>query len=257
MRDDPMRPELRSLLREGAAKDGLSSAAADRMLANVLAGSGSAPTAKGSAAPNGVGLAGAKLVAFGALLFALGGAVGAGVALWQAPSRTVLVPTPTARLSPVDPTGPRETASVAAIAEAPTAAAASGRPLTPEDLPVAPNEAKGPRTSVSADRKPFGDDPPDASPVPAESALGERAVLDRGRVALARGDAARALSLVAEHESRFATGALSEERDALRIRALASLDRAKEAKDRASVFRARYPNSVFWKSIEGILSQAP
>ncbi len=256
MRDDPMRPELRSLLREGSAKDGLSSAAADRMLANVLAGSGSAPKAKGSGTPNAAGLAGAKLVAFGALLFALGGAVGAGVALWQAPSRTVLVPTPTASLSPVDPRGPRETASVAAIAEAPTAAT-SARPLTPEDLPVAPNEAKALRTSASTDRKPFGDDPPDASPVPAESALGERAVLDRGRVALARGDAARALSLVAEHESRFATGALSEERDALRIRALASLGRAKEAKDRATVFRARYPNSVFWKSIEGILSQDP
>jgi hypothetical protein len=254
MRDDPMRPELRSLLREGSAKDGLSSAAADRMLANVLAGSGSAPKAKGSAAPNGVGLAGAKLVAFGALLFALGGAVGAGVALWQAPSRTVLVPTPMARLSPIDP-GPQKTAGVA-IEEAPTSATASG-PLRPEDLPVAPNEAKGLRTSVSTDRKPFGVDPPDAAPPPAESALGERAVLDRGRVALARGDAARALSLVAEHESRFATGSLSEERDALRIRALASLGRAKEAKDRASVFRSRYPNSVFWKSIEGILSQDP
>jgi hypothetical protein len=255
MRDDPMRPELRSLLREGSAKDGLSSAAADRMLANVLAGSGSAPIAKGSAAPKGVGLAGAKLVAFGALLFALGGAVGAGVALWQAPSRTVLVPTPMARLSPIDP-GPQKTPSVA-IEEAPTAAAASGQPLTPEDLPAAPNEAKGLRTSVSTDRKPFGVDPPDAAPAPAESALGERSVLDRGRVALARGDAARALSLVAEHESRFATGSLSEERDALRIRALASLGRANEAKDRAAVFRSRYPNSVFWKSIEGILSQDP
>lgn len=83
-----------------------------------------------------------------------------------------------------------------------------------------------------------------------ESGLaGERALIDRARAALARGDAAAAERAVGLHRSRFPEGQLSEEREAIAIRALRATGRAQEAKQREEDFVRAYPDSVFSPSL--------
>ena len=64
-------------------------------------------------------------------------------------------------------------------------------------------------------------------------------------MALARGSAADALAALEVHAREFPDGRLAEERDALRIHALASSGRREEAATRARAFRATYPSSIF------------
>jgi outer membrane protein assembly factor BamD (BamD/ComL family) len=53
-----------------------------------------------------------------------------------------------------------------------------------------------------------------------------------------------ALAPLAEHARRFPSGRLVEEREALRVQALAKLGRVAEARQVAQAFRARFPRSV-------------
>lgn len=73
--------------------------------------------------------------------------------------------------------------------------------------------------------------------------LGEEVhVVDASRAELTS-NPSRALALLAEADRTFAGGQLVDEREALRIEALARLDRWSEARDRASVLTARAPHS--------------
>jgi len=78
-------------------------------------------------------------------------------------------------------------------------------------------------------------------------------VLDVARAALAAGDGEHALQAVDRHAASFPRGLLTEEREALGIRALESLGRTAEAHARLSRFRARYPESLFLPAIESAL----
>lgn len=78
----------------------------------------------------------------------------------------------------------------------------------------------------------------------------ERRLLESARAELARGSAARALELLEEHRRRFPSGRLSEEREALVVRALASAGRVDEARARAEAFHARYPRSVLRPAVD-------
>jgi hypothetical protein len=73
----------------------------------------------------------------------------------------------------------------------------------------------------------------------------ERAWIERARSALARTDPAGALEALEQHRREFARGRLSEERDALTIRALMQSGRGAQARELAARFRARYPRSIF------------
>jgi hypothetical protein len=61
--------------------------------------------------------------------------------------------------------------------------------------------------------------------------------------ALHAGDAARALGLADQHARAYPNGVLAEERAALRISALCSLGRVREAKDDQARFVAAHPDS--------------
>ena len=69
-------------------------------------------------------------------------------------------------------------------------------------------------------------------------------LLSGARAAVAGEDYATALFRLDEHARRFRAGRLTEEREALRIKALAGLGRTDEARHAASAFRARFPHSV-------------
>ncbi len=71
----------------------------------------------------------------------------------------------------------------------------------------------------------------------------EQRLLDAARDSIVRGEPEGALVPLASHAARFPRGSLAEERDALRIRALARLGRLDEARESFTRFRAAYPHS--------------
>jgi hypothetical protein len=93
--------------------------------------------------------------------------------------------------------------------------------------------------------------PPVASDVPPPRRPGrggvvraELALLQQAREAVAGSDYAAALPPLAEHLRRFKDGRFAEEREALRVTALAGLGRTDDAHRAAAAFRARFPRSV-------------
>jgi hypothetical protein len=78
-----------------------------------------------------------------------------------------------------------------------------------------------------------------------ETYAAELRLLQRAQVAYTDGDYARSLSMLAEHGRRFPNGRLTEEREALRVRALAGSGRTDEASRAAEAFGNRFPRSVF------------
>jgi ElaB/YqjD/DUF883 family membrane-anchored ribosome-binding protein len=110
---------------------------------------------------------------------------------------------------------------------------------------------------------------PAASPAPAPShasappATGgqelaaESAILDIARAAIARGEADHALTAVERHRASFPHGVLSEERDALTVKALVLAGMGAEARAQAAKFRAAYPDSLFLPALESALKSIP
>jgi hypothetical protein len=94
-------------------------------------------------------------------------------------------------------------------------------------------------------------------PSEADAYAAELALLQQVRTAVAVARFSAALALVAEHERRFPAGRLREERDALRVKALAGLGRGGDAREAAERFRARYPRSVLSPGIEAATRRAP
>ncbi|HJL19504.1 MAG TPA: hypothetical protein RMH99_27830 [Sandaracinaceae bacterium LLY-WYZ-13_1] len=62
--------------------------------------------------------------------------------------------------------------------------------------------------------------------------------------------------MLRRHARRHPSGSLSEERDALRIRALIELGRITEARDEAERFFAEHPRSLFRRGLEARLERA-
>jgi hypothetical protein len=89
---------------------------------------------------------------------------------------------------------------------------------------------------------------------PASELSRERALLDLARANAARGEPASVLRQTESHRAQFAHGKLSEEREALAIRALLSLGRADDARARAQAFRLAYPNSFLTPVIDSAMS---
>ncbi len=81
----------------------------------------------------------------------------------------------------------------------------------------------------------------------------ELALLEPARSGIARGEYGSALAAIAQHRRDFPNGQLSEEREALRVRALWGLGQRPAALAAAKVFRKRYPRSglLGWLNAQG------
>jgi hypothetical protein len=132
--------------------------------------------------------------------------------------------------------------NLAPIANAPHAAARlpSRAELPSAPLDLAPEPASGGYAA--------------AAPVPAPET--EVALLSRAQEALAR-DPARALELVGEHERRFDTGLLVQEREVIAVEALVKLGRTSEAATRAAAFHTRFPRSAHGRRVDLLVHAGP
>lgn len=81
----------------------------------------------------------------------------------------------------------------------------------------------------------------------------ELRLLRSARAAVAREDFAAALPPLTEHARRFGDGRLAEEREALRVRALAGLGRHQEARQAADRFAVRFPRSVLLPAVRQMI----
>jgi hypothetical protein len=130
-----------------------------------------------------------------------------------------------------------------------TAVAAQGAPHKNKRAPdgsSADVPSRAARTEGTAESETKGPaEPPAVAPAPsAPSSLGvETALLQDARSALARGDAAGALSLLDQHEREYPRGVLIEERLATRVFALCSLGRKAEAQGVAEHLLRHSPSS--------------
>lgn len=170
-----------------------------------------------------------------AATFVLGVGVGAG-ALASSPRATTTTPTESAETK----TPPRPSAAPSVGSAGTSAAPSETSPtLRPEDLPAAATGAlASPKPAATTPRGPASGD-----------LSAERAVLDVARTALGRGDPAHALASTDEHARRFPRGALSEEREAIAVQALAQSGRAEEARSRALRFKKDHPESILLPAV--------
>jgi hypothetical protein len=93
------------------------------------------------------------------------------------------------------------------------------------------------------------------SAIDIESYTKELRVLQPAREAVARQDFNSALSAIAEHQRMFPSGRLTEEREALRVKALLGVGRTAEAQRAGAAFRARFPRSALLGRIEEMLGR--
>jgi hypothetical protein len=83
--------------------------------------------------------------------------------------------------------------------------------------------------------------------------LTELQVLRPAQRATARDDFASALAAIADHQRRFPSGQLTEEREALRVKALLGLGRLAEARRAGTAFRQRFPRSALLRRMDEML----
>lgn len=109
---------------------------------------------------------------------------------------------------------------------------------------------KTPADALPAKAKPAG---ATKSVTDTEAYAIELRVLQPARQAVARHDYTAALGAISEHQRRFASGKLTEEREALRVKALLGLGRVAEAQRAGAAFRARFPHSALIGRIDDML----
>jgi hypothetical protein len=85
---------------------------------------------------------------------------------------------------------------------------------------------------------------------------GEVRLLEQAWVALERQDFAAALVPLVDHARRFSNGRLTEEREALRVKALAGLGLRDEVRRAAADFEARFPRSPLLAAINRLASSS-
>ena len=130
-------------------------------------------------------------------------------------------------------------------------AGAFGRAPTPTEPSPLPTSTAGKITNAP---RPGASAP---SPRAAQELSAERALLDGARRALGAGTNDEARQALEDHERRFPSGLLTEEREALTIKLFAATGRRDEARDRKARFRERFPNSLFGPAVDEALGSIP
>jgi hypothetical protein len=99
-----------------------------------------------------------------------------------------------------------------------------------------------------------------ASPSPCRQggrpAHGEERLLEQARAALERQDFTAAMVLIVDHARRFRNGRLTEEREALRVKALSGLGLRDEVRRAAADFEARFPRSPLRAAVNRLASSS-
>jgi hypothetical protein len=175
-----------------------------------------------------------------AAVTAAAGLAAAGVNLFYSPAPEpaegswAKVPPPSPP-SPPSPQSPRVAVGGALVPAPPT-----------DDAPTErPPESRAARTATG---------PTDAArPLKVDQYATELHLLEPARSNISRGDYAAALTAIAQHRREFPNGQLSQEREALRVRALWGLGQKPSAMAAARAFRKRYPHSslLSWMKDQG------
>jgi hypothetical protein len=257
---DPLPPELKDLVaaeRAAPTPDAAARAAARARLAATV----------GHAPPGAAGAFGAgKLLAILAVVVAAGtfavlhrrGSHPRPTAPAVASSTPATTPTP-APVAIVSSTTP----SMPQPAQAEETSTAKGTKNTKTSSlgglggnPLRPPKASVPSTTEASHAEP-AEAPP--SPPPAEPAdtTTQAELIRQAWSALAVGEPERALSIVREDARLHEGGALDEERDAVRIVALARLGRLDEARLAAAQFEHDYPTSLHHDLVQRALAGGP
>ena len=145
-----------------------------------------------------------------------------------------------------------------------------GAPTPPSSLPPWVMETRSHpdaprRLEPTAEQKPAAKqktvhEAPMAEPKPTkrdEELAAERALLDMAGTALRRGDPTAALKALDQHSRDFTEGALAEEREALRVQALAGLGCAPDAIEAAATFHQKFPKSLLWPAVRAAIQPSP
>jgi hypothetical protein len=154
-------------------------------------------------------------------------------------------------------------AIVALVAGAGTIAVVkSQRTPTPRAPITAPLVAKIEPAPQPQSPPPVPTPPPPAplsvpTPIPSPNVPSQAELLHDAWSALSHSDAEHALELATRDARVHGSGPLSEERDALRIIALAKLGRTTEATDANTRFVAQYPNSIHRDLIDNAIGAIP
>jgi TolA-binding protein len=137
------------------------------------------------------------------------------------------------------------------------------RAALPNAEPVPPAILAHPENKASQAIDPAnGPDAVRAAPSPRAPTVSELyglelKVLQPAHAAIGRGDFASALSAIADHEHRFPSGQLAEEREAMRVQALTAAHRTEDAHRAAAAFRKRFPQSVLLSRMKEPLQTTP
>jgi len=250
--------DARNALERGFGLDGPSAERRERVKGRVLVAIGGGVTALGTVSSV-AGAAGPAVVSGGlksllgtslVVWFATGVGAGLGVGGVAAVVQHVQVAAPAAHPTTTEIAHTPEPAPLAKPAEAPPApptAEPAERPAV--DLPARDGRAAPPAAlAPSEPRAPVEGTAPSA---PDPTSMSEEAsLLQSAQRSLAAGRADAALGLLAEHELRFPSGALTEERRVAKILALCALGRVEEASILARAFVAQSPRSVLIPRLE-------
>jgi hypothetical protein len=133
----------------------------------------------------------------------------------------------------------------------PAAPAPAAAPIQPSKHP--PGVPSHPTARV---RSTIDADPAQEAPKPPRADIGptELRLMKQVRAAVARRDFEAALPSIARHARLFQDGRLVEEREALRVHALAGLGRWAKAQQAAAAFETRFPRSVLLPVIRELVT---
>jgi hypothetical protein len=228
---EPLPDELKRLFDAERAAPAAHEAARTGIRAKLAVTVGKA-TLGHAALGTGLGVTGKTIVAIAVAVGVAGGGTIALVKRHREPAKPRATPL---LVAPAVASAPAESIAPPPSKPAPTAESAP----TP---PAAPAIARAPIPPTPRPMQPLA---PIPTPPPAELAL-----LREAWAALSAQDFARALELVQQDERTDPSGPLAEERDALRVLALAKLHRLDDARAAASAFETRYPTSVHRALVE-------
>jgi hypothetical protein len=240
---DEMDPELRGLLDAERDRPGPSTADRDALRAGLGSlldpggggggsGSGSGGSGGGAATSTAATAGGSALAKLAAVFVA--GAVAGGAVVWGVAPRTVIERVPSA---PVTVTVPATVTSEGAAPIVEPSATPSASVSVARIAPIAPAKST---PGASVEKRD-------------EDLASERALLERARVALGRGDATGALEALDRHAARHPSGRLAEEREVLAVQALVSAGRKDEANARAARFHREHPSSAFGSAVDALV----